>query len=159
MALFLEGVYWKRKVVPGFWGESKLINLLVRKQGYGIYRTFDGTEYKGSWQNDGMHGLGKKVFANGDVYDGLWKNGQISGMGRYIWKNGNEYNGEWLDGQMHNRGTFVFKNGNRYDGEWVGGKEHGRGLFTWADGGFYQVRPLWQLEGGTPPGRLSKVEF
>jgi hypothetical protein len=37
---------------------------------------------QGGWQEDLKHGLGRKVYANGDVYEGLWAAGKPDGPGR-----------------------------------------------------------------------------
>lgn len=44
-----------------------------------------GTIYmfmQGGWREDLKHGLGRKIYANGDVYEGLWCNGKPDGPGR-----------------------------------------------------------------------------
>jgi 1-phosphatidylinositol-4-phosphate 5-kinase len=66
---------------------------------------------QGGWANDLKHGLGKKMYANGDVYEGLWKLGKCEGPGRYRWKNKNEYDGEWRTGRMHGKGTLKWNTG------------------------------------------------
>ena len=60
---------------------------------------------------DLKHGLGKKVYANGDVYEGLWRHGKAEGPGRYRWRNANEYDGQWLAGRMHGQGTLIWAKG------------------------------------------------
>lgn len=37
---------------------------------------------QGGWKDDLKHGLGRKVYANGDVYEGLWALGKPDGPGR-----------------------------------------------------------------------------
>lgn len=37
---------------------------------------------QGGWREDLKHGLGRKIYANGDVYEGLWCNGKPDGPGR-----------------------------------------------------------------------------
>ena len=67
--------------------------------------------WQGGWAADLKHGLGKKVYANGDVYEGLWRHGKAEGPGRYRWRNSNEYDGQWLAGRMHGQGTLIWAKG------------------------------------------------
>ena len=60
---------------------------------------------------DLKHGLGRKVYANGDTYEGLWHNGRAQGPGRYRWANRNEYDGQWQTGRMHGQGTLMWISG------------------------------------------------
>ena len=60
---------------------------------------------------DLKHGLGRKVYANGDTYEGLWHNGRAQGPGRYRWANRNEYDGQWQTGRMHGQGTLMWNSG------------------------------------------------
>lgn len=39
---------------------------------------------QGGWREDLKHGLGRKIYANGDVYEGLWCNGKPDGPGRCV---------------------------------------------------------------------------
>jgi hypothetical protein len=39
---------------------------------------------QGGWKEDLKHGLGRKVYANGDVYEGLWAAGKPDGPGRCV---------------------------------------------------------------------------
>ncbi len=48
----------------------------------GTFQAPDGTYYQGGWAWDLKHGLGKKVYSNGDIYEGLWKKGKAEGPGR-----------------------------------------------------------------------------
>lgn len=51
-------------------------------QGYGTFESPDGARYSGGWQANLKHGIGKKVYANGDSYEGLWHSGKAEGPGR-----------------------------------------------------------------------------
>ena len=53
-------------------------------QGYGNFRSPDGSHYQGGWSANLKHGLGKKTYANGDFYEGLWRYGKAEGPGRYV---------------------------------------------------------------------------
>lgn len=53
------------------------------RQGYGTFESPDGARYAGNWQGNLKHGIGKKVYANGDAYEGLWRNGKAEGPGRW----------------------------------------------------------------------------
>lgn len=72
------------------------------------------------------HGLGRKVYSNGDVYEGLWKFGKSEGPGRYRWTNGNEYDGEWRAGRMHGQGTLKWVTGAA--ASWLHAEEGGQGM-------------------------------
>lgn len=60
-----------------------LLSLLLVPQGYGTFESPDGARYSGNWQANLKHGIGKKVYGNGDSYEGLWRNGKAEGPGRW----------------------------------------------------------------------------
>ena len=54
-----------------------------------------------------MHGLGKRVFADGSIYEGAFVEGSISGEGMMHWANNNQYIGIWKDNMPHGRGVIM----------------------------------------------------
>merc|ERR1719506_603921 len=55
----------------------------------------DGCRYTGQWEN-GMHGVGVKVWPDGSKYEGQFKNGRRHGSGAYRAANGEKYDGCYL---------------------------------------------------------------
>mgnify|MGYP001810715514 CR=1 FL=1 len=53
-------------------------------QGYGTFESPDGARYVGGWRANLKHGIGRKVYANGDSYEGLWRDGKAEGPGRCV---------------------------------------------------------------------------
>jgi len=47
----------------------------------GQFDYYDGSQYKGSYQNDKRHGKGVMRHVNGDTYEGDWVNDNIEGKG------------------------------------------------------------------------------
>lgn len=122
------------------------------RNGEGIYRHADGSEYSGGFRNAKMHGQGTYIYAKrGEKYVGEWQNGVVDGQGVYYYNSGNRYEGEWRNGHKHGQGayfyasgekyvgefqndqpdgqgTYYYKNGDRYEGEWRDGQKHGQGI-------------------------------
>ena len=71
---------------------------------------------QGGWALDMKHGLGRKVYANGDTYEGLWQHGRAEGPGRYKWQNRNEYDGQLQVGRMNGQGTLMWSTGGWHSG-------------------------------------------
>jgi 1-phosphatidylinositol-4-phosphate 5-kinase len=78
-----------------------------RKNGYGSFSDFKGTEYKGGWKDNVLHGHGIFTWANGCYYDGGWKYGKKSGFGIFVYGDGSRYEGGWLDDNKHGYGISV----------------------------------------------------
>ena len=78
-------------------------------------------EYKGSWKDDLMHGMGIYKYISGAVYTGEWANNRHEGKGTYEFPDGTVYSGEWRNHRMNGEGTFVDKNGRKWQGEFVDG--------------------------------------
>ena len=72
-------------------------------------------EYRGSWENDVMHGYGVYKYTSGAVYSGDWSNGMHHGRGTYEWPGGYYYTGEWKNHQMHGEGTFTDNNDKTWE--------------------------------------------
>lgn len=122
------------------------------RNGEGVYRQPDGSEYSGEFRNAKMHGQGTYVYAGrGEKYVGEWRDNVINGQGTYYYRSGNRYEGEWRNGrkngqgvyyyqdrgdkyvgefandQPNGQGVYYYRNGDRYEGEWRNGRKHGQG--------------------------------
>ena len=60
LKLFFDGSYYK-----GEW------SIDIKRNGYGISITPDGSRYQGSWLNDSIHGYGRFTSINGNYYEGI----------------------------------------------------------------------------------------
>ncbi|KAL4477729.1 hypothetical protein ABPG72_018903 [Tetrahymena utriculariae] len=109
-------------------GQWKLVNGVKMKHGEGVL-IFQGStsyeagneEYRGSWQEDKMHGFGVYKYTSGAIYTGEWYKGKQQGRGTYEFPDGTLYEGEWKDHKMHGEGYFFDKDGNKWEGEFVDG--------------------------------------
>jgi hypothetical protein len=54
-----------------------------KKHGYGLYKSKNGNQYLGEWQNDRREGLGIVQVGNGDVFEGQFENNLKCGIGVY----------------------------------------------------------------------------
>jgi len=54
-----------------------------KKHGYGLYKSKNGNEYLGEWQNDRREGLGIVQVGNGDVFEGQFEDNLKCGIGVY----------------------------------------------------------------------------
>jgi hypothetical protein len=75
----------------------------------------DGRVYKGTFEDDKMHGRGEYVHADGSRYEGTSR-GLPSG--------------EFAQGLKHGQGTYTWKDGRIYVGAFENGKQHGLGKYT-----------------------------
>ena len=67
----------------------------------GKYTYVDGSIEEGEWLRDGkMHGVGIRIWANGDRYEGSLFNGVQHGWGAYVFGNGKVVKGEWENGEL-----------------------------------------------------------
>ena len=135
---------------------------LARRDGFGIFREVDGSQYEGEWQRGLRHGKGTQRWAaSGAEYEGEWREDRRHGYGRHVCTDGRVYCGGWVadreegrgklvsadntafqgnfaQGLYHGAGTKIWPSGQRYHGEWVSGKEHGRGQLSFPDGSVYR---------------------
>lgn len=107
--------------------------------GIGNYRWSDGSEYKGYWKNNKMHGKGTLYDEEGK-HIGIWKNGK-SVSGKTIGIDGSVYKGEWsefniangygikkykdgaveegvFNNSLFNKGVLKLEDGSTQIGEW-----------------------------------------
>lgn len=107
----------------------------------------DGSVFTGGWNKDVKHGLGRKVYSNGDVYEvrdraplcssALKPTRQpLTAISKQHHRARAVLDGltcRWLDraqglwkGRPNGPGRYRWRTGNEYDGEWRDGKMHGQ---------------------------------
>jgi len=79
--------------------------------GYYVYKSSSGNEYRGNWKDGRRHGQGLAKYRDGEVYIGEWKRGR-----------------------RHGHGVLHLANSEVFDGGWDANKKHGLGIYFWADG-------------------------
>ncbi len=96
----------------------------VRRQGYGLMLTNEGSLYVGYFKADQPHGKGHLMFFGGEEYVGNFAKGKFSGEGIFYYSSGKQYRGGWEDNKMHGFGAVYDKNGSfEYSGSWVLGEK------------------------------------
>ena len=108
------------------------------RDGQGVYRHANGSEYQGSFRNSKMHGQGTYTYTNGEKYVGEWRNNQINGQGVYDYRSGNRYEGAWRNGRKHGQGTYTYANGDQYVGDFANDQPNGQGIYTYRNGDRYE---------------------
>ena len=105
------------------------INFVQLRHGDGTYKyaAKGGEEaqdsYKGQWENNLKHGIGKQVYTGVGEYYGYWAHGQRNGEGVMTYTNKDVYSGQWKDGKKNGQGTYIFfQTGMKYVGQWAGGQ-------------------------------------
>jgi len=115
------------------------------KDGPGVCKWPDGSQYYGEWQRNQIAGFGTYYTAHGlRRYRGQWHGSAKNGSGFYEWPDGRRYCGQYDHDQASGFGVFVWPDGSRYEGQWKGAKQHGTGRYVSADG---TVRTLLWYEG------------
>ena len=117
----------------------------------------DGSTYVGTCDTNGLTGIGKITFINGDFFEGTFLDGYRNGQGVYTWDSGDKYDGEWSSDQMTGTGIYTYSNGSYASGTFdknmfVSGNYHiendfGNYTFTITDGKPIAVEA--SLVGGT----------
>ena len=95
--------------------------------------------YKGQVNKVGLpHGLGEKLFKNGQKQKGYWKDGEMSGWGMVIETGGNVYLGPTYEGKgITGWGEkFSLKKRALYKGEFIDGEKSGKGEEDSSEGHF-----------------------
>lgn len=90
-------------------------------EGYGT--AAGASFYQGQFHNGKKHGIGVKVWANGDRYEGGFREDMKEGLGRYSWGAksrwaGDSYVGEYRNDKRYGQGVYEWANGDRYEGLW-----------------------------------------
>ncbi len=108
---------------------------LQQRSGEGTYTySQHGTEevkdtYKGSWEKNNKHGIGKQIYTGVGSYYGNWENGKRHGEGVMIYTSeeqaGDIYYGQIQQFERHGLGKHIFFDGSYFEGTWVQDKMHG----------------------------------
>lgn len=73
----------------------------------------DGSVYWGEFDASGLpHGLGTRLFPDGNSYSGMWVAGKKHGLGVFAFPDGESYSGEYRTGRMEGRGVYAYANGD-----------------------------------------------
>ncbi|KAL7466748.1 hypothetical protein ACHAXS_007031, partial [Conticribra weissflogii] len=102
---------YKPPNLPEIKSEDSPIFSKDKGDGYFIYKSSSGNEYRGYWKDGRRHGQGLAKYRDGEVYTGEWKRGR-----------------------RHGRGVLHLANSEVFDGGWDANKKHGLGIYFWADG-------------------------
>ena len=133
------------------------LNLLRKREGYGVCYYKNGDKYSGLWSQDKKEGWGKYEFkSSGKIFQGEFINNQIDGYVEYISKNGVTHQGYMKNQNFLNNevmtiyhpkyeltgvmefnttlnkltgvGAIKYNNGTFYEGETLESHEHGWGI-------------------------------
>ena len=77
-----------------------------KRQGFGLLRWMDRTEYCGSWHADTPDGSGVETYEDGSWYAGGFKADKRHGMGGIWAADGLIYMGQWQNGVRHGSGVI-----------------------------------------------------
>ena len=77
-----------------------------KRQGLGLLRWTDRTEFCGSWNADVPDGSGVETYEDGSWYAGGFKDDKRHGMGGYWTADGMVYLGQWQKGMRHGAGVI-----------------------------------------------------
>ena len=78
-----------------------------KRQGLGLLRWMDRTEYCGSWNSEVPEGSGVETYEDGSWYAGGFKNDKRHGMGGIWTADGLVYMGQWKKGARHGAGIVA----------------------------------------------------
>ena len=140
------------------------------KNGFGEFKTSDGTIYKGNFTNSKLEGKGQYTEADGTKYIGDFKNDKFEGKGEITLPDGAKYVGDFKKDQFEGKGEFTdatgtyvgdFKNDKfegkgtltnttgTYVGDFKNGEKEGKGEYTFKSGGKY----VGDFRNGQPEGK------
>mmetsp|Transcript_5455 Transcript_5455/g.15470 ORF Transcript_5455/g.15470 Transcript_5455/m.15470 type:complete len:346 (-) Transcript_5455:72-1109(-) len=90
-----------------------------------------GGHYAGQWRNGLAHGLGVRVFENGDVYRGQFAFDFRHGAGSYSWRTSRAlFRGSWAAGREHGLGTLLLPGAIMHRATYMAGQRHGHALLS-----------------------------
>lgn len=118
------------------------------KDGRGVCRWPDGSEYRGEWRSNMITGFGAYYSPQGERnYKGQWCESAKHGQGCYEWPDGRTYRGQYDRDLAAGFGVFRWPDGSRYEGYWRSAKQHGFGRYVAADGStkslqWWEGRPI-----------------
>jgi hypothetical protein len=95
--------------------------------------------YIGQFEYGRSHGVGKKMYHNGDTYIGEFKYGEFCGVGKYIWSDGRIFKGAFENGKIGDAGEMTWPSGDVYKGQFDAAvQKHGWGRMTYKSGDVYE---------------------
>ena len=112
------------KKYEGLWDNSM-------KNGYGIEKYNDNSEYRGEFLNGKKHGIGYYKWSDNSLYEGEWKENKYDGFGIYKFGDGSIYEGEWKRARFHGYGEFTLPGIKKYIGFFKKDKRSGFGIQIW----------------------------
>ncbi|KAL7519606.1 hypothetical protein ACHAWX_004369 [Stephanocyclus meneghinianus] len=109
----------------GFNGNHNQIGL---RHGYGIYRSRNGSEYRGEWSEGVKQGFGVAKYSGEGIYYGQWKNNNREGHGVMQIANGDVFEGEWRNHKKNGVGVYFYSDGDVDVSLYVNDKRVGCGV-------------------------------
>lgn len=120
-----------------------------KREGEGTYYFKSGNIYKGYFESNERHGLGRITFPNQEFMEGTWSKGVLV-EGYFMYLNENYYKGPFLNSKFASGGIFFFKDkGLYYVGEYKDNNFSGKGRLIWAESntlyyeGNFQDDEIW----------------
>lgn len=98
-----------------------------KPNGAGIYRWFNGSEFRGEFRDGKPHGRGIHLYGpNSPVayarYEGEFLDGQMEGIGVFTWPNGWRFEGQFGRNLADGPGTLFSPDGRQYRGHFLKGR-------------------------------------
>jgi hypothetical protein len=110
----------------------------------GTEKWYNGNEYSGEYNKNGIHGQGTFTWSDGGKYVGEWKDDKRTGQGTFTYPNGGKYIGEFKDNKMNGQGTFTTSDGDSFRGSWKDDNLH-EGVFKSSEGSIFSGEMRHQL--------------
>lgn len=80
------------------------------RNGYGVYRSRGGQEYRGEWKNGKKEGFGIASYGTGEYFGG-WKDNKREGHGIMAIHTGDVFEGEWSAHAKNGVGAYHYRDG------------------------------------------------
>jgi hypothetical protein len=98
----------------------------------GVFVSFKGSRYEGTFLDGKLNGDAKVVYASGDYFSGMYVKGTRQGRGTYFWaKSGCKFDGEWQNNKRNGMGTYFNADGSiQRTGKWENDEYVGTGSST-----------------------------
>ena len=98
---------------------------------------------KGTWKNNKLEGIGKRIFANGDVYEGNFSRHEADGQGVLTKKDGTLCTGSWKHSKLNGEGVIKFLSGDSYQGNFLDNKKSEFGKYVYSNSGIV-IQGQWE---------------
>jgi hypothetical protein len=92
----------------GMRGYSGNHNKIGQRNGFGVYRSSSGNEYKGEWLDGRKHGFGIARYADSGIYYGQWSHNYREGHGVMQIANGDVFEGDWSQHKKNGIGVYYY---------------------------------------------------